>query len=183
MSVEEYIPAGERGFILIAARNPSNKVYGTLGSRFYAFEKLEADEASDLLLKADRQPSPWSLSIRNAAVSIAAALGCLRLALLHAGKAILDGLCSLDNYLESYARSWNRIRRDSQRARSCSSSVTTRDRKLKMNVYSTYEIIYIGLEHRDGEDSRDAAELLKMFSFLYRENIDFGMLVAAATNP
>ena len=183
MSVEEYIPAGECGFILITTRNPSNKVYGTLGSRFYAFRKLEADEASDLLLKAAGKPSPWSLSIRNSAVSIATALGFLPLALLHAGKAILDGICSLDNYLESYARSWNRVRRDSHRARSRSSSVTARDRKLNMNIYSTYEIKYIGLEYRDGEDSRDAAELLKMFSFLYRENIEFDMLVAAATNP
>ncbi|APA06314.1 hypothetical protein SS1G_01177 [Sclerotinia sclerotiorum 1980 UF-70] len=61
--------------------------------------------------------------------------------------------------------------------------MTPDDRKVNMSIYSTYEIIYIGLEHRDGEDSRDAAELLKMLSFLYRENIEFSMLVAAATNP
>jgi len=183
VDLEEYIPAGDRGFILITTRNPSNKVYGTLGSCFYAFEKLESDEASDLLLKAAEQPSPWSLSIRNSAATIAKTLGFLPLALLHAGKAIMDGLCSLDNYLDYCGRSWNRIRRNSHRTRSRSSSTTADDKSLNMNIYSTYEIIFVGLEHRDKEDSRDAAELLKMFSFLYRENIEFDMLVAAATNP
>lgn len=94
----------------------------------------------------------------------------------------MDGLCSLDNYLDSYGRSWIRIRQNSYRTRENSRMIPD-DRKVNMSIYSTYEIIYIGLEHRDGEDSRDAAELLKMLSFLYRENIEFSMLVAAATNP
>lgn len=184
VSIEEFIPAGERGFILITTRNPSNRSYGTLGSCFYAFEKLEADEASDLLLKAAAQPSPWSLPIRNAAARIARTLGFLPLALLHAGKAILNGLCSLDNYLEYYFRTWSKIRRDSQRTKSRRSSMADEIKNLNLSIYSTYEVIYTGLEHsRDREDSRDAAELLKMFSFFYRENIEFNMLVAAATNP
>ena len=179
VSLEDYIPPGERGFILITTRNPSHRSWGTLNPRYYAFETLDDDEASELLLKAAEQPSPWSQSVKSAADNIAKAIGALPLALIHAGKAILDGLCSLDNYIEVYRRSWNTIRR----ARSRSPSIKTPHRNLNMNIYSTFEIIYIGLEHREGEDSQDAVELLKMFSFLYREKIEFEMLVAAATNP
>jgi tetratricopeptide (TPR) repeat protein len=182
VDLEEYIPAGERGFILITTRNPSNKRYGTLHPRFYVFGKLEADEATDLLLKAAERPTPWNQKIRKSAINIAEALGYLPLALFHAGKAIMDGLCTLDNYLEYFDRSWQRIRRNSQHARSHSPSKSLEYRKADMQIYSSYEVIYIGLEHREGQVFRDAAELLKMFSFLYRENIRYDILVAAVKN-
>lgn len=182
-SLEEYIPAGERGFNLITTRNPSNKVYSTLGTRFYAFEKLEEVEATNLFLKAAEQPSPWTLDVRKSAISIATALGFLPLALLHTDKAIMKNLCSLDNYLEYCHRSWHRIRRDSRRTRSRSSSTASEYGKENMGIYSTHEIIYTGPEHRDGQAPRDAAELLNMFLLLYREYIEYDMLVAAVTNP
>jgi hypothetical protein len=41
VSLEEYFLPGERGFILVTTRVPSNKVHGTIGDKFYHFEKLE----------------------------------------------------------------------------------------------------------------------------------------------
>ncbi|KAH6672293.1 tetratricopeptide repeat domain-containing protein [Halenospora varia] len=175
--MEDFIPQGQRGVILITTRNPSNKVYGTFGSRFYAFEKLGTHDASDLLLKAADQPSPWNIPTLASASNIVETLGFLPLAIIHAGRAIMDGLCSLGNYLEFYHRSWERIRR-SRNVYGFKGELN-----INMNVYSTYEIIYTGLEHKNTETSRDAIELLKTFSFLYRENIQVEMLVAAARNP
>lgn len=177
IDVTRYFPGGERGVILMTTRNPSNKTHGTVGSRFYHFEKLETDEASDLLLKAADLPSPWEQQTRLSAGRIAEALGFLPLALIHAGKAIMDGLCSLGNYLEFYGRSWRRIRR------SRSISGYRGDKDANMNVYSTWEIVYLGLEAKKTETSEDGVQLLKMFSFFYWENIAVDVLVAAAEHP
>ena len=174
ISLEDYFPEGERGFVLVTTRNPSNKVHGTIGSRFYHFEKLQTDEASDLLLKAAGAVRPWDFSVRDSAARITETLGYLPLALIHAGGAIVNRLCSLGNYLNFYEKNWQRIRR-------------TRgyrpDQDNNMNVYSSYEIIYRSLEENTTQEARDAVEVLKIFSFLHRENIRLVFLVGAAMNP
>jgi hypothetical protein len=52
-----------------------------------------------------------------------------------------------------------------------------------MDVYSTWEIVYLGLEAKKTETSVDGVQLLKTFSFFYRENIGVDILIAAAKNP
>ncbi|KJK79268.1 hypothetical protein H634G_05508 [Metarhizium anisopliae BRIP 53293] len=52
-----------------------------------------------------------------------------------------------------------------------------------MSVYSSYETIYVGLESKNDQRSMDALELSKMFSFFYRENIEFDLIKTAATKP
>lgn len=165
-----YFPGGERGTILLTTRNPSHKRYGTAGSRFYHFEKLNADEASDLLLRAADLPLPWEAADRNRAAIIAEALAFLPLALIHAGKAILDGLCQLGNYLDYHIRFWDRVR-------------STRGiGDVNLHVYSTWEIIYLGLENKKGQAAQDGVQLLNILSFFYWENIRFDILVSAALN-
>lgn len=176
-SIEEYFPAGEQGYILVTTRNDSNAVYGTVGRGSYYFGEFDADEADTLLLKAAHEPSPWDPSTKRYAASITKALGYLPLALVHAGSAIRSGLCALENYLDFYERSLQRIRR----ARHVIGF--KKDESLNMNVYSSYEIIYQGLEDAGTEASRDAIELLKTFSFLHRENIGVTILIKAITNP
>jgi hypothetical protein len=171
LDVTRYFPGGERGTILLTTRNPSNKRHGTVGSRFYHFEKLEVDEASDLLLRAAEVPSPWELAARSSAASIAKTLGFLPLALIHAGKAILEGLCQLGTYLDYHVRFWERVR--STRAIG----------DINLNVYSTWEIIYIGLENKRGRTAQDGMQLLNMFSFFYWENVQVHILISAAKNP
>ncbi|RAH80854.1 hypothetical protein BO86DRAFT_400523 [Aspergillus japonicus CBS 114.51] len=134
LDVMRCLPAGERGVILITTRNPTSKQYGTEGSQFFHFDKLETEEASDLLLAA-------------------AILGYLPLALIYAGKAILDQLCSLTDYPEYYERTWNRIRR-SRNTRTLSRAREENDRdhaSSNLSVYSSYEMIYVGLESRSDE--------------------------------
>ncbi|KAG0649622.1 hypothetical protein D0Z07_4045 [Hyphodiscus hymeniophilus] len=171
LDVARYFPGGERGTILLTTRNPSNKRHGTVGSRFYQFEKLEVDEASDLLLRAAEVPSPWELAIRSSASAIAKKLGFLPLALIHAGKAIMDGLCQLGNYLDYHLRFWERVR----------SNRGIGD--INLHVYSTWEIIYLGLETKRSKAAQDGLQLLNMFSFFYWENIAVDILISAAKNP
>lgn len=177
VSIEQYFPEGHRGFILVTTRNPSNRVHGTLKSKFYHFERLEISQAADLLLKAACEPQPWIPYARKLAGLIAEKLGALPLALVYAGKAIMSRLCSLEDYLDFYAENWQRIRR----ARNVAGYRGNED--INMNVYSSYEVLYQNLEATRTEECQDAVDLLKIFSFLYCENIRVNVLISAATNP
>jgi len=115
--------------------------------------------------------------MRTSAARIADTLNYLPLALIHAGRAIMDGLCPLSNYLDFYERTWKRIRR------SRSISGYRGDANTNMNVYATWKILYLGLEANNTETSNDGVELLKIFSFFYWENICVDILIAAAKNP
>jgi hypothetical protein len=176
IKIDEYFPEGERGLTLVTTRNYENQIHGTIGRRFYKFEKLETGEAEDLLLKAACEPKPWSGSSRDSAAQITKALGFLPLALVHAGKAIMNRLCTLENYLGFYDRNWEGIRRARAHA-------NFHEDETNLIVYSSYEIIYRGLEAAGTEASNDAVELLKLFAFLNWENIRVDILIEAATNP
>lgn len=182
LDVIRYLPKGEGGVVLITSRNFANRRHGTEGCRFFHFDKLGIEESSDLILAVADLPRPWDTSIRKCADRIAEYLGYLPLALVHAGKAILDRLCSLSDYCEYYERTWNKIRRTKSRSRSRSRSLG-KEHMSNMTVYSSYEMIYVGLENKIDEQSRDALELLKVFSFFHWENIEFDLIKAAAMNP
>ena len=179
ISVEDYFPEGEMGLILVTTRVPTNRRHGTIGKRYYQFENLKPDEANELLLRAADASCPWDASAKEAATVITRALGCLPLALVHAGTAIANNLCELENYMNFYRRSWDRIRQ----AWKDSGHFQDHGDDDNMNVYSSYEILYQKLEKTMTQASQDAAELLKIFSFLNRENIRFDLLTAAAKNP
>jgi hypothetical protein len=178
--LESYFPDGERGCIIVTTRDHTKKIHGTVGPKFYHFEKLEAREANDLLLKAAGKPTPWDVSSIESAQTIADKLGCLPLALVQAGKAIMNNICSLANYIDHYNKSWNRIRlaRGSSRHNRLGSSETT-----NWIVYSSYEINLRSLEESSDEEALDAIQLLKMFSCFHNEGIHIDFLVAAAVNP
>lgn len=177
VSIEEYFPEGNKGFILVTTRNPLNRVHGTLKSKFYHFDRLETSQAIDLLLKAACEPQPWTHHARKSAGVIAENLGALPLALVYAGKAIMSRLCSLEDYLDFYEENWQRIRRARSFAGYCENG------NINMNVYSSYEILYQNLEATRTEECQDAVDLLKLFSFLYCESIQVNVLISAATSP
>lgn len=177
MHIEDYFPPGEQGFILITTRNPQNRYLATIGSQ--EFDRMQDDEASDLLLKASNIAKPWSLAIRQQAALITEALGFLPLALISAGTAIFERLCTLEDYIPYLQRSWERIREQM----SILGNADHNEEESTMHVYSSYEIIYLGLEAKKTQTSQDAIELLKVFSFLHYENIRVKFMTAAAMNP
>lgn len=100
VKLDEYLPKGSRGHVLITTRNPANKSYGNVGPGYYEFQGLQNGAASSLLLKAAGQSPPWSTTVTNWANKISSALGYLALAIAVAGSAIREGFCQLDEYLD-----------------------------------------------------------------------------------
>ena len=177
--LDELFPEGDRGIILVTTRNPLNRMHGTIGEGSYHFERLGEAEANDLLLRAACEPLPWSDTARAYAAKIAERLGFLALAVLQAGKAIAKRMATLGNYLEVYDRSWQKIRR----LRKKPSGKSSKDLTVNMNVYSSYEIIFRGLEATESVTTQDAVQLIKMFSFLSWENLRIRVLTTSVEHP
>jgi hypothetical protein len=177
LDIEKYFPDGEHGLTLITTRNPSVKMHGTIGQRSYHFERLNDDEASELLLRAADNSEPRTPTIMELALAITKKLGALPLALVHAGNAIKANYCKLNEYIHYYEENWKTIRQ--------SQHVTGQDEDDEeyMKVYASYEIVYRGLESFKSQKYRDAVQLLKLFSFLHYEHIPFELLRAAIKNP
>ena len=176
-NLEALFPEGERGHIIVTTRDCSHKVHGTVGSRSFEFGNMDSKPAVELLLKAACTPEPWDPPTKECASIITEALGYLPLALVYAGRAIMDGLCTLQDYVRYYTTSWQRI----QRARDDAEDRTDQD--LYMSIYSGFEIVYLGLKDQTGQAATDALELLNMFAFLNNEEIQECMLEKAARNP
>ena len=176
--IESYFPQGERGCILITTRNFELAQQGTCGKRYYHFSSLQEDEANELFLRAAEKPSPWTSVINQLAAAITKALGFLPLALVQAGKAILGGI-KIEDFLISYEKHWDRLRN----ARSKGKKKPKDDTYTV--IYSTYETIYQRLEERRSSEqvADDAIYILKLFSFLHRENIRMDILTQAVNNP
>ena len=184
--LDDLLPQGTKGNILITSRNPGLRSYGNVGKRYVELQTMEKEEANELILRAAEEPSPRPLSIQNAATQICQALGYLPLALVHAARAILENICSWGGYLAYYERQTQHIQRQRLYQRSRSSS---RNRKGfeevadNMNVFSSYEILYQSLEASQEERCQDAVELLQVFSYLHYQNIRLETLIRAAINP
>ena len=184
--LDDLLPSGPKGNVLITSRNPGHKTYGNVGKRYLEIQIMEKEEANELILKAAEAPSPWSLSVKDSASTICQALGYLPLALVHAAKAILLGLCSWNGYLTFYERQTQRIRRERLRKRSGSLPRNRRDFEEdsdKMNIFSSYEILHQSLEASPDERFQDAVELLHVFSYFHFQNIRLDVLLSAALNP
>ena len=176
LEVEKYFPEGELGFTLITTRNPSVKMHGTIGERFYHFDRLDDGEASDLLLKAAEHYEPRTPSIMQLALAIIKKLGALPLAIVHAGNAIKARYCELTNYIPTFERTWELVRQDQ--------SLADEDEDDEfMKVYSSYEIVFRGLEALKSRRYRDAVQLLQLFSFLHHEHVPFRLLIATVEHP
>ncbi|KAL8775872.1 MAG: hypothetical protein Q9194_003555 [Teloschistes cf. exilis] len=177
--LDELFPEGDRGTVLVTTRNPLNRLHGTVGEGSYHFEKLAEAEANDLLLRAAGEPTPWSATAIEYAGKITDRLGFLALAILQAGKAIAKRMATLSNYLDVYDQSWQRIRRFRRKP----SARDGKDGTVSMNVYSSYEIIFRGLEATDSVTTQDAIQLVKMFSFFSWEDLRVDVLTNSVQHP
>lgn len=177
LDIEKYFPDGEHGLTLITTRNPSVKMHGTIGQRFYHFDRLEDAEARELLLKAADNERPWTSTTMQLASAITRKLGALPLALIHAGNAIKARYCEMSDYLAYYEDRWQIIRQNQR------SIGRDEDDAEYMEVYASYEIVFRGLEAIKMRKYKDAVQLLKLFSFFHHEHIPFEVLVAAVKHP
>ncbi|KUJ19971.1 uncharacterized protein LY89DRAFT_705802 [Mollisia scopiformis] len=175
--VEEYFPDSNFGTILITTRNPLLKTHGTVGPRYFGFHGLDEEKSIELLLNASEEPKPWKPSSVNSASIIAKAMGYLPLALIHAGATIHSHLCTLENYLEVFEETWEFIRQTKD------PNASTPISQENAAIYSTYEVILSGILAKKTLASEDALDLLRIFSFLDRQQIKLSIFFRAASNP
>jgi hypothetical protein len=104
VDLEDYIPGGDRGHVLITTRNVAHTSLGNIGIDFFTFDSLRHDEAETLLLVAAREEKPYSENVKEAANKISGALGHLALAITVAAGSIRNKWCSLYDYPDYYKR-------------------------------------------------------------------------------
>ena len=165
-------PEGDRGHILVTTRNPNFTVHGTVGA--IELKGLKPRDASLLLLKAAVTPKPWGEAIAKVANQIADALGCLALAVVQAGAVILQGMCSLQDYLKFY----NQFR-ISVRERRSSGTTLNAD---QVTIYATWEHSLSSLEDRGTQAGGDAIQLLSTVAFFHFEHIRVDIFTRALEN-
>ena len=181
--LEELLPAGTKGCILVTSRNPAHMSYSTVGETALELLPMEREEANMLILRAAKEPRPWAETLMDSASVICRALGFLPLALVHAGRAIVSGFCNWGDYLDIYDKQTQLIRRRRRERSRTRSTQRFQEDEDSMNVFSSYEILYQSLETSHEQRFQDAVELLHVFSYFHFQNIRLDILILAATNP
>ena len=125
---------------MITTRNPARKIYVTIGPGFFHFAGLEFSAASDLLLKAAGELAPCDSTTKESAFAIAGLLGCLPLALIQTGKAVLKRRCSLHNFEFYFKRTRQRLI-NARRNPSRIGTPKVTDSDTDINVFATYEML------------------------------------------
>lgn len=175
--VQDCFPDSNSGIILMTTRNPMLKTQGTVEPRYFEFQGLDERNSAKLLLNAADESVPWISSSIDRANDIAKALGYLPLALVHAGKTILAKLCTLETYLDFFEKTWDRIRYAKEP--NATAPITDAD----ATIYSSYELIHNHISAKKTTASEDALDLLRIFSFLDRQQIKLSIFLRAGSNP
>jgi tetratricopeptide (TPR) repeat protein len=187
--LEELLPLGTQGHIIVTTRNRRHISYNIRGCSALELGAMDDEEAKVLLLRAAHEPTPWTDGTAKLAMEVCRHLHFLPLALIQAGKAIITNVCKLANYISHFEDEADRIYRERQRRRRQQSSPSfsrqVRADKESMNVFGSYEILHQSLigAARKEERFRDALQLLHIFSYMHFQNIRLDILVQAAVAP
>ena len=143
------------------------------------FEGLEEDQSSILLLTCASLPQERD-SI-ELATRICKQIGSLPIAILHAGKAILQGKCTLSDCLSAVERSLTRVQEfmgygKAGKAKPASSVANEAPHPADEAVYATLRLAIPVVRE-------EALQLLQLLSFMHSEQIPFQILLRAITNP
>lgn len=160
VDVSRYFPAGGRGHIILTTRNPNNVVHATIGEA--SFREMEEEDAITLLLKAAQQPGAEDSKDKNQrklARPLTSALGCLAIALIHAGATIRRRLYTLESYLRVYEREL------------MNQKLFPSTSKSERSITATYEIPFSETMKRTDIASVDAIQILQIFAFLHFQQI------------
>ncbi|KAJ5678692.1 hypothetical protein N7462_006936 [Penicillium macrosclerotiorum] len=184
VDIDDVLPAATKGCVLITTRNPTLRVHGNTGRKSIELGALDLEEAETFLMKAAGQ-SNVAPSDRRHVQEICRVLGCLPLALVHAGTSVLKGM-QWSQYLSFYNAQLETIKANHSRRQTKSDENGLidydDDEDTSFNVFSTYEVLYESLEKSRQRNFRDAVELLHVFSFFHFQNIRLEVLIKAATN-
>ena len=174
--VAKFIPPGNRGNILLTSRNPSM-------GRLISFEntieikEMEEPDAITLLLKASCLDAlPEHL---QAAKKIVIELGCIPLAVDHAGAYIQAGNCDINKYLRQFSLHRQTLMSDATFKGASNYNQT---------VYGTWNLSFKEIEQRVGGQSttgnaqaaKAAILILQICAFYHHSNISREIFQSAA---
>ena len=174
LNISKFFPVGIRGTIIITSRNPECRCHATVG--YTELHEMGSDDAVTLLLKCG-DLSTDDEHLRGHARPIVQTLGYLALAVSQAAASIRQGVCSLENYLDTFMRH-RKVLLSRESVQSSSD--------YKYTVYTTWGISVDAIKDL-AEDSTDsmaatALEFLTFFGFCHFDEITEGMFRTAWTN-
>ena len=161
VDISLFFPVGNRGTIIITTRNPQYRIHATVGSR--ELGEMNREEAITLLLRASgEENTDENPNARDLALPIVNILGCLALAVAHAGALIMQNVSSLSDYCSMYLQSRKRLLEWlPEQAKS----------NYEYTVYSTLELSLRHIEKMSTEIAKNALDLLKVFGFCHFDDI------------
>lgn len=168
VDIAKFFPTGDRGAIIVTTRNPECRVHATVGSS--KLDRMALDEAITLLLRTIVATDPEDATFRNSAKHVVETLGCLALAIVHAGATIRRGVCTLNDYCTEYSR---------HRKQLLDRPLVQAATDYEHTVYSTWEVSIEKMTKLSHEAAKYAIELLNFFSVLHFEGISEQILEKA----
>ena len=155
LDMAQFLPAGRNGSILITTRLTECAKHQTVGKDHY--ERLNEEAAINLLLKACEIEIGTRVKHEDHARTIVRLLGCHALAVIQAGAAISQNLCSLGRYKDIF-----HVRRQD-----LFEFFPKQAKSEYGGVYATFEVTAKYLEVRDDQVARDALQLLNFYAFMH----------------
>ena len=155
LDMAQFLPAGRNGSILITTRLTECAKHQTVGKDHY--ERLDEETAINLLLKACDIEIGTRVEHEDHARTIVRLLGCHALAVIQAGAAISQNLCSLGRYKDIF-----HVRRQD-----LFEFFPEQAKSEYGGVYAAFEVTAKYLEVRDDQVAKDALQLLNFYAFMH----------------
>ncbi|CAF9942639.1 hypothetical protein IMSHALPRED_004336 [Imshaugia aleurites] len=165
LEISRWFPAGARGNIIVTTRNRGLSVATAQSA---SIDQMDSEEATTLLLKAAGDDKESS---RERAEPVVQLLGCIPLAIVHAGAAIRNQLYTYEEYCELFTH----------RRRDLLSYRNIQVTDYEYSIYATWEVSVgaisriakggAGVSRADSDNAANALDLLNVFGFWYDNNI------------
>ncbi|KAL8943854.1 MAG: hypothetical protein Q9211_000821 [Gyalolechia sp. 1 TL-2023] len=152
--------SGKTQVCLKFAEDHREKIHATVGS--YELGAMTTDDAVTLILKTSGSPDLPDRPTLEAATSVVLTLGCLALAITHAGAVIRQGYCAMGEYCALYSR---------RRKELLNRKVIQGGEDYQYTVLTTWEVSRKMIEEMSSTTGQDALDLLQIFGFLHYEGI------------
>ena len=158
--MSNYFPAGDRGIILIATKNPGCARHATVGS--IRLGALEIDEATTLLFDAGGTSCIDRKRFQANAYAIVETLGLLALAIVHTAALIRERVCTFDDYCSLYKQHRHQLlnRQPTQGSSDYDSA-----------VHITWELSVDIMLQKKQETASKAMEILNIFACYHFNHI------------
>ncbi|OTB11264.1 hypothetical protein K445DRAFT_48260, partial [Daldinia sp. EC12] len=182
----DMLPAGRQGCIIITSPISKFMRHGNAGKKYLMVQHMKEEDTIYLILRAAAYSPPWKLTSKISARKITKTSGTSPLGLVAAGNVIKHHLCSLEDYPAFHQRQSTLLLSHQRKSlwrwandEHTTSALLHRD---YIDIISPLEMLCSSLKANKQRSSRDAFELLNIFSYLDYKHFHLGLLFNAALN-